>query len=100
MPVREGDLELTPERIEAVPLNRIEHGDEWLAPGQARIRPEYLVDGRIVGDCGCLRLGRKFGEIDRKLVPVVVRGHIRATTVGRRRSGQGWAADAESGCGE
>src|SRR5437870_7848014 len=34
----ERDLELTPERIEAITLDRIEHRNEGLAPGQARIR--------------------------------------------------------------
>src|SRR6267378_4848271 len=83
----ERDLEFAPEWVEPVTLDRIEHRDKGLTTGQTRIRHEDLVDRRVVGDRGLLRLGRQLLEIDGEELPVIECGHVPGRSI--RAAGPG-----------
>src|SRR6266496_3539190 len=85
----EHDLDLLPERVEAVALDGVEDADEVPTRDQAFTRVAHVDDvDRVVAPQGCdLRVRRKLLEIDREELIVVEGGHVSPGTVRVRGPG-------------
>ncbi len=86
-------LHFLPQRVEAAPLDRIQHTDKRLAARQSGVGHINGVDRAIILDICLLTTGWQFHEIDGKQFAVVEGGHVPSGTV--VAGGQGGAVEGE-----
>src|SRR5207248_7764838 len=74
----EDDLDLLPERIEPIALDRIEHTDELVPGRRAAIRLVDGVDAPIARERALLATGGQLGEVDGEHLAIIERRHLPA----------------------